>query len=1008
MKKPGFFQKPGFFTLLFMQNMFLSFFLYIIVFATGAAGLIFQVTWQKYVSRLLGSDSIATAIILGTFLGGLSLGYYLCGKFSTRITNHFKAYALLEGIIGVWCLSFPTIFHMVESLTHSWSFDPPFLIIIQGVGCAAVLMGIPTICMGGTIPFLTRGISRNVAEATHIHANVYAINTAGAFLGTLVAGFYLIPTHGLPVTIMGTAFLNLSACVIVYLLATVIHPVASREIAEDTGPEMIAGGTSALPRFPAWSLYSIAFLSGFYVMTLENVLIRITNISVGSSSYSFSLIVAVFILAIALGSYVVGRFHQIPRQVLFINQLLITLSLLLIYLSLDTWPYWAHLLRIAFQSNIVGFWGYYCGVFFALTAVLLLPVAFMGATIPLAFHELKRDLHHVGTHSGMVFSWNTLGNLTGSLIGGIVFYYVLNNARVFLVATVLAACSTCLAGWYVSKKYVLPAGFLALTIFLITIFTPFYNQQHFVVGTFFARTPFSYSLSHPKYFFKRLAGDNILKFYKDGPTCTVAVLESPKVLDFEHNPMTIMVNGKSDSTTIGDMYTIKLLAHIPALLAESRKDVMVIGLGTGVTAGELTLYPDVEHIDIAEISPSVVEALPLFQKFTHGLQNDPRAQIHIGDAFRILGRSDKQWDIIISEPSNPWVTGVDLLFSREFYKLVKEHLTENGILVQWTHVYAASPFMLGMVVNTLQQEFMYCRGFMSNLGDIVIIATNTRFSPKDLQKAEELLRSNESVKASLDMINMGSLESILIRELWPPSYVTDHFSDHGFQTMDNPRLHYIAGKDYFIGENIPSKFLFSSASVPYRHEYLMVQKHGNWEDFSFSKDTFEPLLLSTKDKIEGSLLPMYQALKLKAYLNNPYVFPLSEQEKTSFRVELVPFITSLEEKGWSEIGLEEASFREKAQLLLQHVQQFRNWIVPYPVEGIQALLQEGMVKGNDEYEKNWCALQLALVLLQERHDKDRVNAVLDQILRNDDGAILIRDQDKGLLSEVARMMSKLN
>ncbi len=194
-----------------MPNILLSIFIYFFILLTGAAGLIYQVTWQKYLSRLLGSDSVATAIILATFLGGLSLGYYLCGKLTTRVKRHFIAYAFLEGIIGLWCLFFPYIFRSVDYFTKYWGFSPPIMIIFQGVLCSILLMGVPTICMGGTIPFLTRGISKNLLEATRVHATVYGVNTAGAFLGTLLAGFYLIPNYGLPATMVKTSILNLGA-----------------------------------------------------------------------------------------------------------------------------------------------------------------------------------------------------------------------------------------------------------------------------------------------------------------------------------------------------------------------------------------------------------------------------------------------------------------------------------------------------------------------------------------------------------------------------------------------------------------------------------------------------------------------------------------------------------------------------------------------------------------------------------------------------------------------------
>ena len=435
-----------------MPQTLLSIFIYFFIFLTGTAGLVYQVTWQKYLSRLLGSDSAATAIILAVFLGGLSLGYYLCGKLTLRVKRHFEAYAILEGVIGLWCLIFPHTFRFVDTLTQHWSFAPPVMIIIQGIVCSALLMGVPTICMGATIPFLTRGLSRDLAEATRVHALVYAVNTAGAFLGALLAGFYLIPTYGLPATMVKASFLNLGAFIFFLLVPKLLRPAELQ-----VEPEKIIAGavpepSPVLPRFPALILYAIAFLSGFYVMSLENVLIRITNLSLGSSSYSFSIIVAVFILSIAVGSFVIGGLKHISRWLLYLNQLLIAISLLLIFISLDQWPYWAHLARISFQSNTTGFWGYYAYVFLGLTSLLILPIGLMGATVPIIFHELKRDLPNVGRHSGMLLSWNTAGNLFGSLIGGIVLYYFLNNQSVFLTAVSLAAISACLAGWHLSKS----------------------------------------------------------------------------------------------------------------------------------------------------------------------------------------------------------------------------------------------------------------------------------------------------------------------------------------------------------------------------------------------------------------------------------------------------------------------------------------------------------------------------------------------------------------------------
>jgi spermidine synthase len=986
--------------------------IYFFAFITGAAGLIYEVTWQKYLSRMLGSDCMATAIILATFLGGLSAGYYLCGKLTTKVTNHFKAYALLEGIIAVWGLFFPMIFGAVDSATRGWSFSPPLLILLQGLLCSGLLVGVPTICMGGTIPFLTRGISQSVEEATGVHARVYGINTAGAFMGTLTAGFFLIPSLGLPLAVMETSLLNFSAALFFFLASGRLR---SRETETSDpaagGEEVMSHGAPAAFRYPPLILYTVAFLSGFYVMTLENVLIRFINISLGSSSYSFTIIVSVFVLAIAIGSYVVGRLKRLPRDLLFFNQLLIALLLMLLYSSVDTWPYWAHLIRISIQSNMAGFWAYYANVFMVLTLVLILPISLMGATVPITFHEIKRDLANVGRHSGLLFSWNTVGNLIGSLVGGIVLFYVLDLPGIFSLAIFLAALTACLVAWKLSKKYFTIATTVAATAIVFVAATPFYDVSHLIIGAFRYRSPLSFSMSGPHEFFKELMRGRILKFHKDGSTASVAVSERPELRDLRgQNPLSILINGKSDSSTLEDIYTLKLSAHLPAMLASQRRNVMVIGLGTGVTAGELTLYPDIDRIDVAEISETVVQALPYFSKATYNVHNNPKVKIHIGDAFRILGRSRNKWDIIISEPSNPWVTGVDLLFTREFYALAKQRLSANGILLQWIQIYDANIQMVGMIVNTVMQEFRQCHVFMANPGDLLIVATDKEFTRNDLQRAENMLRANEAVRASLDTIHLASLDTILLRELWSPFYMKHFFSDFGIQTMDYPRLHYLAGKMFFMGVKMEGDVLLGPGPIPYLSEYLLVKRHPEWTDFAFDSESFKSFLESTKDLLSGNDLPMAPAVRLKAYLYNSTRFSLTEQEKQSFGVDLIPLITGKAkgEEAWVKAGLKGASYRRKAERMLSHIDLHRNWVVPYPIDGLRILLEEGIVKGSDVYEKNWCALRLALILTCERADRRQINMVLANVKRDEQGQILLKKGDEGLWEMIEGQLKKLS
>ena len=494
-----------------------------------------------------------------------------------------------------------------------------------------------------------------------------------------------------------------------------------------------------------------------------------------------------------------------------------------------------------------------------------------------------------------------------------------------------------------------------------------------------------------------------MKYYNDGPTATVAVTQDKhKFPLFDQKSMALFINGKSDSSTIGDVYTVKLLAHIPALLAEKRSSVMVVGLGMGVTAGELTLYPDVERIDVAEISPSVVAALPLFHQFTHDVHKDPRVNIHIGDAFRIIGRSQNKWDIVISEPSNPWVTGVDSLFTREFYHLVKNHLTDSGVMVQWAHTIIASPPMIEMILNTVQQEFKYSRVFLGG-SDLLILASNKPVSCRNLTAAEATLTTNEKVKKSLGEINVTSLASLLIKERWTSLYVADYFSDSGIQSLDFSKLHYLAGKDFFLGKNLPLKHFLNSKTSAYIDEYLFYKQCENWNIAADTKEAFYSLVESTQSRVDyEKVLPITKALLFRSYLSDPKQYPLSRELLGEFRDDLLFFIVRYpeSEKEWGVVGLEQAPIRAKAEPLLVHIEQFRSWMVPYPLDGILALLEKGIAQGQDAYEKNWCALQLATLLKKERVRRNVINAILENTIKGSDGEIILKEEDKYLLKRM--------
>ncbi len=777
----------------------------VLTFATGAAGLIYQVVWQRYLARLLGNDGLATATVLAVFLAGLSLGYWGWGRRSLREQGLLRAYGRLECIIGVWALAFPYWFAWVDRVTSGWRLESSWSLATGGTVCAVLLIGVPTFCMGGTVPLLTRALTRLLEHATRTHALVYAINTAGAVAGALVTGFFLIHRLGLPWTLRLGAFLNIAAGL--YFLAL---DRGKERPTQTTGPT-----GEALDR----KLCSIAFLSGFAFMSLESIWIRYVQLSIGASSFHFSLVVAAVVLAIAIGAWLAGRRAPRPPSALFRNQFGAVVSLALLFVTLDLWPWLAYVLRTEFPSTDAGFVAFNAAVFFALLALIGAPAGLMGATLPLTFDAARKSLGSVGRQAGGLLAWNAVGSLLGGLLGGYLLLARLNLGETYLVALATILVSVWIVAPGVGRRAIVSAAVLTIAVVALAAWFP-YDPLRFAVGTFRLREPIGQDRRGPSAFYETYYRNRTVVAYRDEPQGTFAVVENltPEQLltrDFpvlasellagetylgvaEPPPRSIVVNGKSDSSTYYDRETLRLSAHLPALFGVRPKNALVIGLGTGVTAGELTLYPELERVRVVEISPAVGDFLRFFDDAIHGLRDDPRFELVTGDAFRVLRRSDERYDVIASEPSNPWVLGVDQLFSREFYALVGSRLEADGIFVQWIQRYATTPEVYDTVVRTLWAEFPHLRAFRGAEHDDLFVASRTPLDDDRLETMEALLHDNAGLRRSLAEIEVVGVDDLRLREL----RIETGGGAGRLETLDRPRIHHLSGRAFFRRETL--------------------------------------------------------------------------------------------------------------------------------------------------------------------------------------------------------------
>lgn len=791
--------------------------------ASGFSGLVYEVTWHKQLSALVGSEARATAIILAVFLGGLAIGYGIFGFLSRRnsASRNIKILGYAELAIGAWALIFDDVFLGVSQVAKNLPLTGPLAVGAEFlIACALII--IPTILMGGTLPLLTQGMSRDLEDAPRFHARVYALNTFGAFVGCLVAGFYLLPRHGLNLTLLMMAFVNIAVGLALIFIALRMKDhigstsfVEKNEVRNDD--QKSTHLKFSLHRYlPKWRSFSIAWLAGFYGICIQTLLIRLIGLTMGSSEYAFSMIVSLYIGTLALGAHQVGRCPRITWSSLLRNQLGLLLGSFVVFITVPYWGYGNHLIRIIFSTSQMSFYAYFLSCFLFMGALLYLMLWCMGRTLPLLFGVSQLREKDLGKDVGALYGVNTLGCVIGAVLGGYMLFFVLDLDQIFKLSMVSIGITVIMT---LPEK--LSARQVAYAVVASTViwFLPDWNREFMGRGLFRTTQETAVSYDGPEKLLKLIfSRTSSLVAYKDGPTGTIAVYETQKPPANNHKDSSdlgvnekpekhreiglsraLFVNGKSDGDVKGDYLTTILLAHLPGLFHQSRtQQAAVIGFGTGVTVGGLTMYPEIKNVDCIEISSSVHAFAKYFAPYNGAAESHPKVSWILADAHRYFMNTAKKYDLIISEPSNPWVTGVEKVFSQEFFASARDLLHEEGIYAQWFHTYSMSGQTFALVLNTFRTVFphVYTFGFK---GDIVLLGRLSELSGSHVALAEERLKKISEIRESLHEANIDSLSDILGLEYWnPPSF----YADSGLHTLDFPKLSYEAGKDFYRGSQV--------------------------------------------------------------------------------------------------------------------------------------------------------------------------------------------------------------
>lgn len=775
----------------FPKNLVSSF-----LFLSGATALVYELVWSKYLANVLGNSGQAHAVVLATFMGGLALGAYVFGRTADRVKSPLAMYGLLELGVGVYALVFPTV---LEALSAAYLVValkvPDGVRVVPKLLLAALSLVVPTMLMGGTLPALVRHFSASLSHVRRELARLYAINSLGAALGVFLAGVSLVPALGLSLSAKVAASLNILLALGAIALARK-HPPALTSGASAEGGEVAQGGDElSYPRVAVRAALLGVALSGFTSMLYQVTWIRLLSIVMGASTYAFTLILTAFILGIGLGSFWLmtrqGRGDLLRLfawlQVALVASVCVALPL---YIRL---PY---LFRKAqfLMNRTLDAWPYYQFLTFAFACVVLLvPTFFMGAAFPAAARVATAKVTEVGRQLGGVYLWNTVGTITGAALGGLVlmsWWGMEGNLIAGVVGNLVAGGAAFAAAPDRPAQPARAFGPLGLGVACAALFLlPMGGWSVTLSGIASIRARDTAPESYPALVanFERFVQP---LFYEDDTFATVFV---GALKGKEHR--FLKINGKVEGGTGTDMETQVVVGHLGALLhPRMPKNVLLVGAGSGITTGSVLAHP-IEHLDMVEISSAVVNAARLFKAFNRNALEDPRTHTHVDDAKTFMALAPRKYDLVISQPSNPWVAGVSGLFSRDFFRTAEQHMTEDGVLVQWIHTYESSEELLKLVVRTLRDTFPYATTWLGPT-DLVLVASRKPIT-LDVQTLAERMARPE-VREDLARVGIHDVFTLLSKQVHSEQGQLEFAGAGPVNTDDRNILEYAAPVAFFL------------------------------------------------------------------------------------------------------------------------------------------------------------------------------------------------------------------
>lgn len=757
--------------------------LLLLFFLSGFSGLVYESVWTHFLKLFLGYAAGAQAAVLALFMGGMAIGAFGSARLSRRWSNPLRAYAIVEGAIGLGAFLFPPAFGALVSFSFASvipAVDSPVLASAWKWALSGILLLPQSILLGATFHLMAAGFVRRADGQTgRPIALLYFLNSLGASAGALVSGFVLVARVGLPGTVYIAGAINLVVSAGAFMV--------SRNPADSSGPGPAVPsreGGGAAPRLEPFLL--VAMLTGAASFLYEVGWIRMLSLVLGSSTHAFEIMLSAFIIGLALGAWwISGRMDRLRSPALALGVAQVAMgaaaaaTMPLYGLTFDLMK--AGLDRI--EPTPAGFLLFNL-MSHGIAMLLMLPATFCaGAVLPLVTQSMLRKGRGEGC-IGAAYSWNTVGAMAGVLFGVHAGFPLLGLQGIVGLG---AAIDLSVGGWLLyrlRREIALPPGRLAAAaglasaIFLAVLLGSRFDVLKMASGVYRKGELMT-------------AEDSRILFHKDGKTATISVTSHGDAV------RSIRTNGKADASvridgTRGiDEATMTLLGAIPVALHPGARRVANIGFGSGLTTHTLLLFPSIESVDTVEIEPEVPRAARWFGPRVELAFTDPRSAIHIDDARNFLSSGNRRYDLIVSEPSNPWMSGVSGLFTDEFYRIVRRRLAEGGLLAQWMHLYDLDFELVVSVLKAVSGNFDQYTVYATNDFDILVVARNGAPIPSP----DPAILGVPAVSRALGDISIRGPQDLELRR---------------------------------IGDRSTLSRLIESASVPVNSDYMPVLDQGAW------------------------------------------------------------------------------------------------------------------------------------------------------------------------------------